>query len=128
MGLAEAIQQAVASGFTALDNLRKSCNYHSTGIVKYDSSSGSYTETGGTDQPNLLVVFSSYSSEEIDGETIQKEDKKGLIPSLSLTINPKLADYLIEDEAGIRWDVKNFKVDPATALWTLQLRMHEKVS
>lgn len=127
MGLAEDIQKAVSSGFKAFDNIRKLVTYHSSGTFAYNPTSGANVETGSTEIENLYVIFTSYKLEDIDGEIIHSEDKKILIPKEDLSIVPKETDYVLTESGTERWDVKDKKIDPADALWILQVRMNKEI-
>jgi len=122
MGLAEDIQSAVSSGMKSLGTIRKQVTYHSTGTITYNTTTGQSVESGDTDIENLDVTFTSYKLEEIDGNIIHKEDKKALIPKLDLSVVPKETDYILH--GSVRWDVQSKKIDPAEALWILQVRKH----
>ncbi|MFA6711337.1 MAG: hypothetical protein WCS33_01325 [Candidatus Caldatribacteriota bacterium] len=127
MGLAESIQNAISSGMKAFDNVRKLVTYHSSGTTSYNPSTGTTSETGAVDIENLYVTFTSYKLDDIDNETIHKEDKKVLIPAIDISVVPKETDYLLTENETERWDVKNKKIDPAGAMWVLQVRMHEEM-
>ena len=127
MGLAEQIQSAVSSGMKAFGNVRKVITYHSSGTFVYNPNTGTDSEVGAVDIENLNVSFTSYKVEDIDNETIHREDKKVLIPSLDLSVVPKDTDYILTENGTERWNVKSKKIDPADAMWVLQVRMHEEV-
>ena len=67
-----------------------------------------------------MIVFTSYEKKDIDGQTIHKEDKKALITALDVSFTPKDTDYIMQ--GLIRWEVKDIGIDPADALWILQVR------
>lgn len=123
MGLMDTIQDAVASAFTALDDMAQYVSYHSIGIVHYEPNSGENIEEGGTDY-QVWVVPLEYSLYEVDGEVIKPEDKKIMIKGDAIPFTPKNEDTLEID--SIVYRVVNVKTDPAKAAWTVQGRPYHE--
>ena len=125
MGLAGQIQSAISSGFKAFDDIRKSCTYHSMGTISHDPSTSPPTEveTGGLDYTETLIIFTSYKLQDVDGSNIDINDKKALIVKSDYDFVPKKTDYILDGTD--RWDVESIKIDPAEAMWVLQIRKHD---
>ncbi len=119
MGMKEAFQNAAVAAFSAAGNIKTSVTYHSTGTNAYNTSTGAMTETGGQDL-SVSVMFTNYEQEEIDGDVILTTDQKALIPTLNLSVTPKITDTIIAGSET--WQVQGKKTDPAEAMWEIQLR------
>jgi hypothetical protein len=120
MGLKSTIQQTVLGAMNALDDIPTEVVYHSTGAITYDPATRTPSETGGSDYTIEKAILVGYKSSEIDGVKILKTDQQLLIPGLSLTVTPKENDYVTVD--GIKWDIEDFSIDPADAMWIFQVR------
>jgi len=125
MGLAGTIQSAISSGMKAFDDIRKSCTYHSMGTLVVNPATDVTVETGGQNYSSVMIIFSSYKLAEIDDEVIKKEDKKALIPQIDYPFVPKDTDYILQ--GSVRWEVQSVRIDPADAMWVLQVRRSELV-
>jgi len=120
MGLRETFQTAAQTIVTAAGNVAVSTNYESLTSATYDSSAGTnaavFATVGG-----VSVIFEAFTLRAPDGSLITTEDKKALIPALSLpSVTPEAKDRIIE--AGAIWRVVESKIDPAGALWELRVR------
>ena len=118
MGLKETIQQAVRGGLAALDNLQESIQYNAAGAPSYNATTGApgVTMTSQT----VKGTFARYRKDEIDGEAVRLEDQKCLIGATLLTVTPTLNDTITRGSET--WVVKGTTIDPAGALWVLQVR------
>lgn len=120
MGLRETLQAAAVTAVTAAGNIAVSTNYESIVSATYNASAGtnaaSISTVGG-----VSVIFDVFTLRAADGTLITTEDKKALIPALSLpSITPDAKDRIIE--SGTVWRVVESKIDPAGALWELRVR------
>ncbi len=120
MGLKETIQGAVGSGFTALGNLRETVTYLAFQTTSaYAPSTGTYTRT---ETPYALSgLFVRYGQRDIDGVQIKPHDQKFLFVPSALPVEPQLNDRLLRAD-GSYWEVIDRRKDPASALWSLQVR------
>ena len=122
MGLADTIQKAAQTAFTAIGNIALVCTYTSKGTPVYDPATGAYSSTD-TDYTGVKVLFENYTTKEITdaGGVILSTDQKASIPNLNLTPTPKIKD-IITDTSSQKWTVENIMLDAARALWILQTR------
>lgn len=68
------------------------------------------------------LLLATYTRRERLDTTIQDNDARGLVAALDLPdITPKPGD-LVKDALARVWEVTHVEVDPAVALWDLQLR------
>lgn len=122
MGLRDEIALMVQDAFaTALDNIPVEATYqYQDGTEVYDPDTG--TTTGGTvSVTGVRMMLAGYHSRDIDGDKIRPKDKKALIPSLNLPGVTCAEDHVISLSDG-DWIVKAARIDPAGAMWTLQIR------
>ncbi len=120
MGIQEIFQSGAQTIVAAFGNVAKSCTYTHFG-TKVESG-GSLVHPS-TPIPNLGVIFDSYEVDEIDGENILSKDVKGLIPFLDLGITEPTPDDTVLRTADSRlFSVIDWDLDPADALWVIQLR------
>lgn len=119
MGLKETIHAAIASGFTALGNLKEDVTYKSQRASTYVPSTGVFTrvETAYT----VSGVFLAYGKRDIDGTQIKPHDQKFLFRQAALAVVPALTDRLVRSTGAV-WDVIMVSEDPAHATWELQIR------
>lgn len=120
MSLRSVIQQAVQTGIAALDDLAERATYTSVRTPAYDALTGTISKPS-LAYPTVPMVFTSYSRQEIDGETIRQEDQKAIIAQLALTPVPTLNDTITRAD-GTVWTVVSVRTDPAGAAWVLQCR------
>jgi hypothetical protein len=119
MGLKDTIQQAVKSGLQALDDLREAIEYHQAGTPGYNATSGAVT-TSSTPY-SALGTFVRYQKREVDGVVIRPEDQKLLLaPDQIPAVTPTLNDWV--ERGSQTWVVQAVGIDPAGALWVLQVR------
>lgn len=124
MGLRETVQAAAATAVKAVGNIAVSSTYESFVSATYNTSSGvdaiAYASTH-----DVMVIFSDFRIEQIDGQTIKAEDKIALIPQASISgIEPKENDRVVHGypASAIAWRVQKVNVDPAGALYQLHVR------
>lgn len=118
MGLKDQIQQAVRSGLAALGDLQESLTYRAAGVPSYNATTGA--PSVGTTDHAVRGTFVRYRRDEIDGDAIRREDQKCLIGATSLPVTPTLNDTIVRGSET--WAVVGIAIDPAGALWTLQVR------
>jgi hypothetical protein len=121
MGLKDAFQEAAQTIITAFDNIPVTATYTSVGSITYSATAGAVSLT--TTMSAVTVVFVAYQQTEIDNLNVMPYDKKALIAELdldALSITPNITDKIIY--GGEVWQVIDKKIDPAEALWQLQVR------
>lgn len=118
MGLKETIQQAVKGGLAGLGNLQGSVTYRAAGNPVYNATTGA-TALAMTDY-TVPATFVRYRKEDIDGDAIRPEDQKCLIGATHLTVTPTLNDTIVD--GATTWIVQGGQIDPAGALWVIQVR------
>ena len=116
----EIAQQEIQKNFPLFGNIRAAVNYISVDTAIYDPSLGSVVEVLNSTQSNVYMIFTSFKLENVDGQMVHINDQKAICPTLDLTAVPSDLDYLVKD--SVRWDIKNFKTDPANAAWILHVR------
>ena len=65
-------------------------------------------------------TFVRYRKDEVDGDAIRMEDQKCLIGATILTVTPTLNDTITRGSQS--WIVQGAQIDPAGALWIIQVR------
>jgi len=118
MGMKEDIQTFVKDGLLTLGNLQSTVTYYASGTPSYNATTGAVTVS--QTAYSILATLVRYRKEEIDGDAIRVEDKKALIAALNLPVTPTLNDTLVD--GANTWIVVGANIDPAGALWILQLR------
>jgi len=119
MGLRSVFQEAAESIFDAFGDVAESATYtRVTGNPVYSPSTGTMStpETSYT----ISVINTRFKSNEVDGIHVLNTDHKVLIPANDIAFTPGLHDHLTID--GVRENVVNKRIDPAEALWILQVR------
>jgi len=120
MALRDAFRDAARSAVAAVGDVAVSTNYLSHSTTIYDTSTGAVTATFAT-QAGVRVVFDEFRIFQVDGVAVKPEDKKALIPALSLgSLVPAAEDQIIE--GGTTWEVVKVRVDPAEALYEVHVR------
>ena len=120
MGLRETIQAAANSAIKATGNIAVSTTYQSFASTTYNASSGVQVTTRST-TGNVSVIFDAFRLEQIDGQNIKPEDKKALVAQKQIPgVTPGVNDRITEGTTI--WEVQGVRVDPAGALWELQVR------
>ncbi len=120
MGLRETFQKAARTAIQAFGDVGVSSNYQSYSTATYNASAGTYTPTYST-VAGVTIIFADFTIEEIDNVEIKANDKKALIAALDIsTVTPAAEDLIIQ--GGKTWEVVSAKVDPADALWQIQVR------
>ena len=118
MGIADALQQAVSSVFTAFeDDLAVACTFVSKGAAGYTPLSGVIAETD--TEYAVYMIFDLYKAFEAP-EGAKPNDRKGMIAKLKLTPTPKMTDEVLRN--GETLQILNIQIDPADAMWVFQLR------
>jgi len=118
MGLKEAFQKAAAAAFNAAGNVKIAITYSSVPNPTYVPATGVVTEAE-TDY-SVNAIREEYKSKEIDNVNIKPKDIKFLILYEDLTIILSTKDYVTI--GATRWNVVDWEIDPADALWTIQVR------
>jgi hypothetical protein len=118
MGLKEAFQKAAIVAFNAAGNVKKSAVYSSNPNPTYNTATGKVTENA-TDYP-IIAIREDYKFNDVDGLNVKPEDIKWLVLYSELEISLKEKDYITV--GGTRWNVVNWQLDPAAAVWTIQVR------
>ena len=129
MGLKEAFKAAAQAAFSAAGNVKTTITYTSVSAPSYDTSTGAVTWNS-TAYSSIDAILDEYSSREIDNQpsgpregnrSILPGDKKIYILYDDLTPTPKVNDRVTIN--GQEWTVLGHYVDPAQAMWQLQVRL-----
>ena len=120
MGLKNAIQNAVKSGFQALGDVRVSAAHEAFSSTTVNASAGTQTTVYSTSE-NLKIIIDTFELRQVDGEVIQANDRMALIPQTEIPgLTPRVNDRLKID--GLFWEIVQVKFDPAVAMFTIQIR------
>jgi len=121
MGLKETFQKAALAGVNAFGNVRASTIYVQVSSASTYSASTGVQAVAESSTAGVMVIFDVFKFREIDNINVRADDKKALVPALSIPgIVPTPEDRIIESSAV--WNVVAVEVDPAGALYTLQVR------
>ncbi len=118
MGLREAFQKAAAVAFNAAGNVKTSVVYSSNPNPSYNTATGKVTE--GATNHTIDAIREDYKFDDVDNVNIKPEDIKLLVLYSELSILLAEKDYVTMN--GTRWNVVNWQIDPANAVWTIQIR------
>jgi hypothetical protein len=118
MGLKEAFQKAAITAFNAAGNVKVSAVYSRNPDPTYNTSTGVVTED--PTEYSVNAIRDEYKFDDVDGVNIKPEDIKLLILNSELSIIPKEKDFITI--SSTRWNVVNWNIDPADAVWTIQVR------
>ena len=120
MGLKETFQNAAESLIAAFGNVAATgLSYHSLGTFSYNTTTGAQTETGGS-TVTITAIYDAVQSEEIQDRDIRMTDRKLLVANNDISVTPKVGDYVTID--SIRFNVVDYKTDPAEALYEIFVR------
>jgi len=119
MGLQDVFKDAAAAIIEAFDDIPQSITYTQKGASVYTPATGTVTSTD-IDYPTT-AIFDEYELKEIDNNVVRATDKLAYIAANDLDVTPVVDDE-ITDADSVTWQIKNVKVDPADALWVLQIR------
>ncbi len=118
------IQDAIQSGLAALRptelGIQTLATYTRIAPGTYNVTTGVPANTV-TPYANVPTVFTGYSKEEIDGESVLAQDLKAIIATLDLIPTPTVNDRMTRADGSI-WSVMAVTTDPAGAAWVLQVR------
>jgi len=129
MGLKEAFKAAAEAAFSAAGNVKTTISFTSVSDASYNETTGAVTWNN-TTYSNIDVILDEYSNREIDANptgaregnrAVLPGDKKVYILYDDLTPTPKANDYVTI--SGQNWTVIGTYVDPAQAMWQLQVRL-----
>jgi len=124
MGLREVVQAAAATAVKAVGNIAVLSVYESFVSATYDTSTGVDTVAYSSTH-DVLVIFSDFRIEQIDGQNVKAEDKIALIPQgLIPGVEPRENDRVVHGypASAVAWKVQKVNVDPAGALDQLHVR------
>ncbi len=120
MGLRETSQAAANSAVVALGNVAVSTTYQAFVSTTYNASAGTNVVTR-TTTGSVSVIFHAFRLEQIDGVKVKPEDKIALIAQKQIPgVTPGVNDRVTE--GATVWEVQRANVDPAGAMWELQVR------
>lgn len=120
MGLRETIQAAANTAIVALGDVAVSTTYQKFVSTTYNASAGTNVVTR-TTTGNVSVIFDAFRLDQIDGQNVKPEDKLALVAQKQIPgITPSVNDRITE--GSTIWEVQGVQVDPAGAMWRLQVR------
>jgi len=122
MSLRETFQKAAQTAFNAAGNVPVEVRYDSYVTATSNISTGAVEARH--ERYLVSVIFEAYSDRLVDGVKVMSGDKKVMIPALNLPASPTTRDQIQVLENGIwkKHTVKDSDIDPAGALWVLQMR------
>lgn len=120
MGLRDVLQNVAQTAIAALGDIPVSTNYLAHVSTSYNASAGTPTTTYSSTQ-GVTIVFENFRIEQVDGQNVKPEDKRALVAAKDITgVTPGVDDVIIE--GSTTWRVQRVAVDPAGALYELQVR------
>ena len=119
MGLKSIFQDACETIIDAFDDVPNTLAYHSLGTFHYNATTGTMTESGGSNI-TIKAIPDEIKSEEIQDRDIKMTDRKLLVANNDISVTPKVGDYTTID--GNRFNLIWSETDPAEALYTLYIR------
>lgn len=119
MGLKTVFQNAAETIIDAFDDVPDTLAYHSLGTFAYDPTTGTNTESGGSDI-TIKAISDEIKSEEIQDRDIKMTDRKLLVANNDISVTPKVGDYATI--GGNRFNLVDYETDPAIALYVLYMR------
>lgn len=122
MGLETVFRSAAQAAFGIFADVAVSARYESVVTTTYDASSGvaSVIRYSGM----TTAIFETYDKRLVDGDRIKPQDVKALVLPIPLPTEPKTDDtlHVVESNCSVAYRVIDSSVDPAKALYTMQLR------
>ena len=127
-GIQEAFRKAALAAMKGAGNTKEEVVYRSKNkaSASYNPTTDAITDEY-VDYP-MKMMISGYNTEEAKNSGALPGDAKAQFPPSYLKVAPKMRDQVIrktEDptlEDTVKWEVVGRHIDPASALWTLQLR------
>ena len=119
MGLKATFQNAASTIVSAFGDVGSTFIYHSLGTFTYDPVTGGNIESGDSDV-SINAISDEISSDEVQGRDVRMTDRKLLVANNDISVTPKVGDYVTI--FGDRFNVIDYRVDPAEALYTLFCR------
>lgn len=122
MAINDAFQSAAKAALEAFSGINEDFVYVAQGSTVYDASSG---VASATDTRYVTSgIFIAYEQKEVDGARVKPTDLKCLIAALNINVNPEREGHIVRVESAVSttYDIMDKKIDPAGALWELQLR------
>jgi len=120
MSIRTLFQNAAVTAVRAFGDVAVSTNYEALSSATYNASSGAAVATRET-VAGVSVIFDVFKLREVDGVKVRPEDKRAYIPAKVLsTVTPSVEDRIYQ--SGVYWNVVSVEIDPAGALYVLQVR------
>lgn len=117
MGMKELFQQAAITAFKAVGNVVESATY----VEEQDDGFG----TTSTVESSCQIIYDTFTDKENHqysfASQIQVKDKKGMVPSLSISVAIKSRN-IIRTAAGVEYTIVAKEMDAADAMYILLLR------
>jgi len=127
MGLSDVFKNGAKTAITAFGDVAQSADYWSKTSTSY-SSTGTVATTYST-VAGVKVIIEGFRVAGNSGVRtlaadfdVKQSDQQALIAAVDLpSITPNKDDVIVLD-TSVSWNVVNVFTDPATALWTCQIR------
>lgn len=125
----ELIQKQVQKHFPKFGKMRKVCMYTPQDNPSYDDDTGAKTDNPQNPETVRIIFMDfdmtkSYSADGYNTSKIDiKTDKKGLFPSLNLSVVPEAGDTVLRQDTSQTFEVIGLMNDPAEATRLLHLRL-----
>jgi hypothetical protein len=117
------IFKLVSTAFDIIDDLKEKVD------IRYLVTLGAYDPAADAESavfnnlPNIGVVFTRFSLEEVNASVDVKTDMKILMDASRLNfVPPKATDVILEVAAGIKWNVQGYKTVPGNSLFIVHVR------
>ena len=124
MGLQTTFQGLAVTAYSVFSDLsvaailsRESQSGYDVAVGAVETKSSAYT---------INVIKELYNNKEIDGTRIKLTDLKISFPANSLEIVPASTDSITIGDK--KYSIISITTDPATAVWTMQIREYQSVS
>jgi peroxiredoxin family protein len=127
MGLSNVFKQAAKTAITTFGDVAKDADYWAFASTAYNVSSGANVAVYST-VAGVKIILENFRVAQNFGVRVnaadfdvKAHDQQALIAATDLPgVTPEKNDRLVVD--SVEWEVVNVFTDPATALWTCQIR------
>lgn len=117
-------QTLLQKNFPKFGKFRRSCSYKEMDNSNYNSGNGTAAEVVVSTQDFVQIIFDDageYATSFGDNVTVKITDKVAIVPSLDVTVTPKVKDQIIDPD-GVIWVVEGIGTDPGPVHWSLLVR------
>ena len=119
MGLTSVIQSAVAAGFDAAGDLKKTAKFTNVTASSYNATTGTVTEST-TDYTGIEGIRREYTQEELAHGIAQSGDISFVVEQADISFDVKTIDRITIDD--IVYQIKEIRPDPVDVVYRLRVR------